>query len=250
MLPEECSSCPCFIPWGTKPWILASTCREDFVKYSYVGLLVSSFKSNNLYFRVSLFHESFIPCIPTGELSLAIIFLLKGKLDDFVSWYGIKCSSWTQVNVGTSTRCPCASLGDILKISVREANQMLERRGVGWSSHDPQSTNIYTRYIYWRSIRLTSSWWCFVIFKGISLKKITIYLMSRCPHVYIPGLETFNLWCLLQDLPTVDADDSPGWNVGARAAWWVGPGVLPHFSLVDYPIDFNLWRKISRELSW
>lgn len=58
---------------------------------------------------------------------LCIIFLLKGRVNDFVSWWGIKCSSWTQVNVGTSARAACASLGDLLKASVLEANKMLER---------------------------------------------------------------------------------------------------------------------------
>lgn len=64
------------------------------------------------------------------HLSLAIVFLLKGRFADFVSWWGIKCSSWTQVNVGTSSRSPCASLGDLLQISVLEANRMLERTWV------------------------------------------------------------------------------------------------------------------------
>lgn len=65
-----------------------------------------------------------------GQLSLAIIFILKGKMEGFVAWYGIKCSSWTQVNVGTSSRSACASLGDCSKMSVLEANKMLERTGV------------------------------------------------------------------------------------------------------------------------
>ncbi|CAL1135641.1 unnamed protein product [Cladocopium goreaui] len=40
---------------------------------------------------------------PSGFV-LCIIFLLKGRAHDFLSWFGIKCSSWTQMNVGTSSR--------------------------------------------------------------------------------------------------------------------------------------------------
>ena len=58
---------------------------------------------------------------------LCIIFLLKGRAHDFLSWFGIKCSSWTQMNVGTSSRAACCSTGDLLMASVGEANKMLER---------------------------------------------------------------------------------------------------------------------------
>ena len=46
---------------------------------------------------------------------------------DLLTWFGIKCSSWVAVNVGTSWRSACASTGDVLKTSVRESNCMLER---------------------------------------------------------------------------------------------------------------------------
>ncbi|CAK9087129.1 Uncharacterized protein SCF082_LOCUS41189 [Durusdinium trenchii] len=63
---------------------------------------------------------------PSGFV-LAIVFILKGRVDQFVAWFGIKCSSWTQINTGTSARSPCASIGDTMRKSVAEANKMLER---------------------------------------------------------------------------------------------------------------------------
>ncbi|CAE7939449.1 unnamed protein product [Symbiodinium necroappetens] len=58
---------------------------------------------------------------------LAIVTLLKCKPHSFAIWLGIKCSSWTSINRGTSMRSACDPWGDRGKPSVREANRMLER---------------------------------------------------------------------------------------------------------------------------
>lgn len=58
---------------------------------------------------------------------LAIIFLLKGRPANFIAWFGIKCSSWTRINVGTSSRSACCSSGDTSQASVMDSNRMLER---------------------------------------------------------------------------------------------------------------------------
>ncbi|CAK9023990.1 unnamed protein product, partial [Durusdinium trenchii] len=58
---------------------------------------------------------------------LCIIFLLKCKPNDFLAWVGIKCSSWTSMNKGTSARSACSSTGNCSMPSVLEANRMLER---------------------------------------------------------------------------------------------------------------------------
>ena len=67
------------------------------------------------------------PFNSTVQQRLCIIFLLKGRSHDFLAWYGIKCSSWTQINVGTSSRAACCSAGNMLMASVGQANRMLER---------------------------------------------------------------------------------------------------------------------------
>lgn len=60
-------------------------------------------------------------------LSLAIVLILKGKMDQLMVWFGIKCSSWIGVNVGTSGRSPCNPFGRYWYKSVGDANTMLER---------------------------------------------------------------------------------------------------------------------------
>ena len=64
----------------------------------------------------------------SAQLSLAIVFILKGKKTDFLAWFGIKCSTWVSINQGTSMRSICSSVGDGRKPSVAEGNSMLERR--------------------------------------------------------------------------------------------------------------------------
>ena len=55
------------------------------------------------------------------------MFLLKCIPGSFAVWMGIKCSSWTAINAGTSKRSYCASLGDPTKPSVLDGNMMMER---------------------------------------------------------------------------------------------------------------------------
>ena len=60
-------------------------------------------------------------------MRLAVVYAMKGKANNFLAWFGIKCSSWVAVNAGTSKRTICSSTGDRAMKSVREANQLLER---------------------------------------------------------------------------------------------------------------------------
>ena len=60
-------------------------------------------------------------------LRLACYFLLKGKPNNFFVVYGLKCSSFSKMNKGTSKRTECASLGFTDYPSVRLGNQLLER---------------------------------------------------------------------------------------------------------------------------
>ena len=58
---------------------------------------------------------------------LAIYYLLRGRMDGFLVILAIKCSSFTQINRGTSKRSACCSMGYEPHLSVQEANQLLER---------------------------------------------------------------------------------------------------------------------------
>ena len=124
------------------------------------------------------------------ELRLCIIFLLKGRVHDFVSWWAIKCSSWTQVNVGTSARAACASLGDLLKASVLEANKMLERTG------------------------LAGAWWCESGFQILSIES-SIYrgFTQNQNSICICPFQLLVLGWLAHASPPVDSSWS-SWPVG------------------------------------
>ena len=64
------------------------------------------------------------------DLRLAIISLLKATLNNFACHFGIKCSSFCKVNIGTSMRSACTSLGFTVYNSVRSSNKLLERMGL------------------------------------------------------------------------------------------------------------------------
>ena len=49
--------------------------------------------------------------------------------DNFGAHFGMKCSSFCKVNVGTSARSPCSALGFEEYPSVQLGNMLLERRG-------------------------------------------------------------------------------------------------------------------------
>ena len=53
--------------------------------------------------------------------------MLRGKPDELVAHFGLKCSSWTPVNCGTSSRSPCSSIGNLDYGSVKEANMLASR---------------------------------------------------------------------------------------------------------------------------
>lgn len=53
--------------------------------------------------------------------------LLSGKSGDLLVLLGMKCSSWSRVNIGTSLRSICCPAGDLSKLSVTMANCMAAR---------------------------------------------------------------------------------------------------------------------------
>ena len=54
--------------------------------------------------------------------------MLKGVMDSFAAHFGIKCSSFCKVNVGTSMRSACTALGFWDYLSVASSNKLLERK--------------------------------------------------------------------------------------------------------------------------
>ena len=66
---------------------------------------------------------------------LAILALLRCVAHDFACHFGIKCSSFSKVNVGTSRRSACDSIGCCDYQSVRAGNILLERTDFERSDH-------------------------------------------------------------------------------------------------------------------
>lgn len=69
-------------------------------------------------------------------LRLAIATILMGDCrDGWVCHFGLKCSSWTTMNCGTSGRTACTAIGNIFYKSVREGN-LLASRHFGSNSNE------------------------------------------------------------------------------------------------------------------
>lgn len=60
-------------------------------------------------------------------LRLAILVMLKGVINNLATHFGIKCSSFCRVNVGTSMRSACTAIGFTQYLSVALSNKLLER---------------------------------------------------------------------------------------------------------------------------
>ena len=63
------------------------------------------------------------PC----QLRLGLLCILRCHQGDFATHFGLKCSSLSKMNRGTSFRSPCASLGYYGYPSVSMANMLIER---------------------------------------------------------------------------------------------------------------------------
>lgn len=63
----------------------------------------------------------------TSGFALAVLFMLRSVAEDFAAHFGLKCSSFCRVNVGTSFRSACTSIGWTLYNSVACSNKLLER---------------------------------------------------------------------------------------------------------------------------
>jgi len=60
-------------------------------------------------------------------LRLALLSCLRAVAGNFGAHFGIKCASFSKMNVGTSLRSAAGTIGAYFYKSVREANALLER---------------------------------------------------------------------------------------------------------------------------
>lgn len=75
-----------------------------------------------------ILHQSHLHCAhPNLQLRLAIRCILRGDPTGFLCHFGLKCSTWSTVNVGTSCRSERSSLGNCDHESVRSGNAMASR---------------------------------------------------------------------------------------------------------------------------
>ena len=63
---------------------------------------------------------------PGPRLAIAVI-LLGDDVNGWVCHFGLKCSSWTTMNAGTSGRTACTPLGNLFYRSVQEGNCLASR---------------------------------------------------------------------------------------------------------------------------
>lgn len=116
-----------------------------------------------------LLHSHLRFCYNLARLRLALVFLLKAKVGDCISWLAIKCSSFTAVNRGTSKRSASNSVGDTSAPSVLLSNGMLERT---------------TQFCLCASMWMKDSY-------------THTFLNFKRNHACVPGLYCF-WWCVLR----------------------------------------------------
>lgn len=116
-----------------------------------------------------LLHSHLRFCYNLARLRLALVFLLKAKVGDCISWLAIKCSSFTAVNRGTSKRSASNSVGDTSAPSVSLSNGMLERT---------------TQFCLCASMWMKDSY-------------THTFLNFKRNHACVPGLYCF-WWCVLR----------------------------------------------------
>ena len=96
---------------------------------------------------------------------LAVLALLQCIEGDFSCHFGIKCSSFCKMNVGTSCRSACSSIGHLAYASVQLGNVLLERTET--------TLSVYIHYVF-VSIKPDRQW-CFIVSWGLLIKVLQIY---------------------------------------------------------------------------
>lgn len=125
-------------------------CYLDLLSRLLVMLVVKIIPIHTKYYKILLWclwvgYIGFIPflfyCPLAVILRMALVFIMKQRTADCITWFGIKCSSFTGVNRGTSKRSACNSIGDTNAPSVNYSNGLLERTAHGYHYVTPLQPN-------------------------------------------------------------------------------------------------------------
>ena len=183
------------------------------------------YMSRSEYSWVSWFETS------SGQLSLAIHSILCGAPNDFLAWFGIKCSSFSKMNIGTSMRSPFASIGCYDHPSVKMANGMLERT---LPKHIPKWRWTKPRGLYAISNWCIYNWGIYILYYYYII--YTCFGSLFCLVNF--GNHLYTIWTLLnwtnmlpfKDCPFDLLGDNTWGSMGIGTAIWIVARVLSGFS--------------------
>lgn len=97
------------------------------IDFKFIGEFVLFVDSYYIYIGFPMWNLSTSQNDPFN-LRTAIYTILNGNHENgWVCHFGLKCSTWTTINIGTSGRSACSSIGNIQYESVREGNCMGSR---------------------------------------------------------------------------------------------------------------------------
>ena len=118
-------------------------------------------------------------------LRLAILVMLKGVMNNFAAHFGIKCSSFCKVNIGTSMRSACTAMGFTEFASVWSSNMLLERSPLWFlKGIHHKICHMYDRIIY-LYIRVRNIQWTrkpFVIHRSFMHTSIILFNYIQLPQ--------------------------------------------------------------------
>ena len=99
---------------------------QQFLRNFYLKTNHSFLQTIGFKFKFGIIHTWFV----SFNCRLCIATLLRARTRKCVVLLGMKCSSFTVVNMGTSMRSPCCPYGDTSKPSVYMSNMIGARIGV------------------------------------------------------------------------------------------------------------------------
>lgn len=169
---------------------------------------------------------------------LAILGLLRCTQDDFASHFGIKCSSFSKMNVGTSRRSACDALGNFQYLSVQLGNALLERT-VSATTMVNDLFNVFPNQGFFKLQRCLET-------GSEPISNIYIRLES---HISIWNFLSFHDACSIifnetiwhyqsqadscQDLPTSSTSNCTWWSLDIRATVRELAGILSGLAWSD-----------------
>ena len=185
-----------FAIWFGWSWSAATPVIEFYGPFAPVWLWVSwhptkIFNSQTVVFQNAIRYL----CQKTttaldDQPRLACLAMLRCIQDNFASHFGIKCASFSKMNVGTSRRSACSAIGFVEYESVKLANTLLERTG------NQRSKRTY----YNPGILEELGWWAVICCTPKIFHIISGYLVLQC-FIYPDIRVLFSIQCL-QDVTT------------------------------------------------